>query len=76
MLINYTVLFFQKKQQSNLLELVKNTQGFANVHEEAKNLQVEKTMKQVKLLVWLEIQWYSDHIVQQSRGPLPAFYMK
>ncbi|KAK2561588.1 Centromere/kinetochore protein zw10-like protein [Acropora cervicornis] len=36
-----------KIQQSNLLELVKNTQGFANVHEEAKNLQVEKTMKQI-----------------------------
>ena len=42
-----TIFYFQKKQQSNLLELVKNTEGFANVHEDAKGLQVEKTMKQV-----------------------------
>jgi len=47
-----------KKQQSNLLELVKNTDGFANVHEDAKGLQVEKTMKQIlHLLNYLGKVW-------------------
>lgn len=30
-----------------MLEVVKGTKGFANVHEDDKGLQVEKTMKQV-----------------------------
>ncbi|XP_073230670.1 centromere/kinetochore protein zw10 homolog [Porites lutea] len=47
-----------KKQQSNLLELVKATEGFANAHEDAKGLQVEKTMKQIiHLLTYLGKIW-------------------
>ncbi|CAH3198135.1 unnamed protein product, partial [Porites evermanni] len=59
----YTMLYYVKlkvvkKQQSNLLELVKATEGFANAHEDAKGLQVEKTMKQIiHLLTYLGKIW-------------------
>ena len=38
----------QRKQKSNLLEILKATKGFANAHEDEKGLQVERTMKQVE----------------------------
>ena len=41
--------FSQKKQRSNLLEVVKATKDFANVDEDSKGLQVEKALKQVTL---------------------------
>ncbi|XP_058967958.2 centromere/kinetochore protein zw10 homolog [Pocillopora verrucosa] len=36
-----------RKQRSNLLEVVQGNKGFANVHEDEKGLQVEKSMKQI-----------------------------
>ncbi|XP_068688184.1 centromere/kinetochore protein zw10 homolog [Montipora foliosa] len=63
-----------KKQQFHLLELVKNTEGFANVHEDAKNLQVERTMKQIlHLLTYLGKVWNGIlpmNIYCQSLGAL------
>lgn len=49
-----TYLFLlQRKQKSNLLEVIKATKGFANAHEDEKGLQVEKTIKQVgRVLDW------------------------
>lgn len=49
-----TYLFLlQRKQKSNLLEVIKATKGFANAHEDEKGLQVEKTIKQVgRALDW------------------------
>lgn len=36
-----------RKQRSSLLEVLQSTKGFANVHEDEKGLQVERTMKQI-----------------------------
>ena len=51
---NMTYLFIlQRKQKSNLLEILKATKGFANADEDEKGLQVERTMKQVRRTLWL-----------------------
>ena len=42
-----SLFLLQRKQKSNLLEILKATQGFANAHEDEKGLQIERTMKQV-----------------------------
>lgn len=42
-----SLFLLQRKQKSNLLEILKATKGFANAHEDEKGLQVERTMKQV-----------------------------
>ena len=42
-----SIFLLQRKQKSNLLEILKATQGFANAHEDEKGLQIERTMKQV-----------------------------
>ena len=48
-LINFYCFCSQRKQRSNLLEVVQGNKGFANVHEDEKGLQVEKSMKQVSI---------------------------
>ena len=42
-----SLFLLQRKQKSNLLEILKATKGFANAHEDEKGLQIERTMKQV-----------------------------